>query len=169
LYLFRRHLFDDERFDIKGEFFKLNEKGEVVPGETSRLPPKEYLEELDSRALNLSLNGTGEICFRDMEILGLGTALFRPKLVTELHNKLIPDYHYISVDFEDIFQGSTGFGIYCDKLANRMIERFNQVKNNKDFIDFVAKNGKKWYEENATIEMNAKIASDVIDLSKIII
>ena len=98
LYLFRRHLFDDERFEIKGEFYKLNEKGEVVPGETSRLPPKEYLEELDSRALNLSLNGTGEICFRDMEILGLGTALFRPKLVTELRNKLVPDYHYISVE-----------------------------------------------------------------------
>lgn len=167
LYLFRRHLYYDKRFDITGELVELNKFGETTFIETSRLPAEEYLRELDSRSINLSLNGTGEICFRDIEILGLGTALFRPKLVTEFHNKLIPDYHYISVDFDDLEQGSGGYEAYCDKLANRMLEKFNKVKNDKEFIDFVAKNGRKWYEENGTIEANGRIAANLIDLSKI--
>jgi hypothetical protein len=168
LYLFRKHLYYDKRFDIKGELMGFDSAGQVIRIEGSRIPLREYIEELDSRALNLSLNGTGEICFRDIEILGLGTALMRPKLVTKFRNELIPNYHYISVDFSDIEQGISGYEIYCNKLADRLLERFNEVRNDKDFIDFIAANGRKWYEENGTIEANGRIAANSIDLSKII-
>ncbi len=168
LYLFRRHLYYDKRFNITGELLELDKNGETAVIESSRLPEAKYLRELDSRAINLSLNGTGEICFRDMEILGLGSALLRLKLVTEFHNKLIPDYHYIAVDFDDIEQGATGYELYCDRVAQRILEKFNEVKEDKDFIDFISKNGRKWYEENGTVERNGKIAADLIDLRKII-
>lgn len=168
LYLFRRHLYYDKRFDIKGELMGFDSAGQVIRIEGSRIPLKEYLEELDSRALNLSLNGTGEICFRDIEILGLGTALLRPKLVSKFHNKLIPDYHYISVDFSDIEQGPDGYEVYCNKLADRLLKRFDEVKNDKDFINFIGNNGRKWYEENGKIESNGKIAANLIDITKII-
>jgi hypothetical protein len=92
----------------------------------------------------------------------------RPKLVTKFRNELIPNYHYISVDFSDIEQGISGYEIYCNKLADRLLERFNEVRNDKDFIDFIAANGRKWYEENGTIEANGRIAANSIDLSKII-
>jgi hypothetical protein len=57
---------------------------------------------------------------------------------------------------------------YCKKVANRVFDKFEKIKRDYDFIDFVAKNGRKWYEENATIEMNSSIATKLIDISKIL-
>jgi hypothetical protein len=149
-YLFREYILNDDRFIVyKDKIDELN-----------------YLKELDLCVLNFSPNGAGEICFRDFEIMGLGTALFRQKLVVDFHNKLIPDYHYISVDFDDIPK-NPNWGNYWSSLANRIQERFNQVKNDYDFIDFVAANGRKWYEENGTSEKNADIILSLIDFNKL--
>jgi hypothetical protein len=149
-YLFRKHIISDDRFIVH----------------TDKVDEPEYLRELDSYALNFSPNGAGEICFRDFEIMGLGTALFRQKLVVDFHNKLIPNYHYISVDFDDIpFNGYNE--VYWGLLANRIQERFNQVKNDYDFIDFVAKNGRDWYVQNGTSEKNADIVLSLMDFNKL--
>ncbi len=149
-YLFRKHLINDSRFDIR----------------VDKVDEPTYLSELDSYALNFSPNGAGEICFRDFEIMGLGSALFRQKLGVEFHNKLIPNYHYISVDFDDI-PTNTDYVTYWYKLADRIHSRFEEVKGDYDFIDFVAENGRKWYEENGTAEKNAEIIVNLIDFNKI--
>jgi hypothetical protein len=168
LYLFREHLFHDKRFDVTGTMKSIDENGNVVSVVEDLLNIENYLSELNHNKLNLSLNGAGEICFRDIEILGLGSALFRLKLVTDFHNPLIPDYHYISVDFHDIEEMGNDYEGYCKKVANRVFDKFEKIKKDYDFIDFVAKNGRKWYEENATIEMNSSIATKLIDISKIL-
>lgn len=149
-YLFRKHIINDERYIVH----------------TDKVDEPEYLRELDSYALNFSPNGAGEICFRDLEVMGLGGALFRQKLVVDFHNKLIPNHHYISVDFDDI-PTDTDYVTYWCKLADRIHERFQEVKDDHDFIDFVAKNGRKWYEENGTAEKNADIIVGLLDLNKI--
>lgn len=149
-YLFRDYIRMDDRYIVNSD--KLDD-----------LP---YLQELDSYALNFSPNGAGEICFRDFEILGLGGALFRQKLVVDFHNKLIPNYHYISVDFDDIPTDTDNY-TYWKKLADRIHERFVEVKDDYDFIDYVAKNGRKWYEENGTADKNAEIIVNLLDLNKI--
>jgi hypothetical protein len=149
-YLFRQYIINDKRFIVNSD--KIDELS--------------YVKELDTYALNFSPNGAGEICFRDFEIMGLGTALFRQKLVVDFHNKLIPNYHYISVDFDDIpFNGY--YEGYWELLANRIQERFNQVKNDYDFIDFVAKNGREWYTQNGTSEKNADIILNLMDFNKL--
>jgi hypothetical protein len=149
-YLFRKHIINDERYVVH----------------TDKVDEPTYLQELDSYALNFSPNGAGEICFRDFEVMGLGSALFRQKLVVDFHNKLIPNYHYISVDFDDIPK-DTDYVTYWNKLADRIHERFQEVKDDHDFIDFVAKNGRKWYEENGTAEKNSEIIVSLLDLNKI--
>jgi hypothetical protein len=98
--------------------------------------------------------------------MGLGGALFRQKLVVDFHNKLIPNHHYIAVDFDDI-PTDTDYVTYWHKLADRIHERFQEVKDDHDFIDFVAKNGRKWYEENGTSEKNADIIVSLLDFNKI--
>jgi hypothetical protein len=149
-YLFRKYIMNDDRFIVHSD----------------KVDEPTYLKELDTYSLNFSPNGAGEICFRDFEIMGLGTALFRQKLVVEFHNYLIPNYHYISVDFDDIpFNGYNE--VYWGLLANRIQERFNQVKNDYDFIDFVAKNGRDWYVENGTSEKNANIILSLMDFNKL--
>ena len=152
LYQFREHLSHDNRFNIirKSDDF---------------LTYEEYIHDIGKYHVNLSLNGAGEICTRDMEILGLGTALFRLKLATKFHNELIPNYHYISVDHDDI--ESTDLDDYYKQLSDRIFQRYEQVKNDKDFIQFIANNGRKWYEENGTISANIKLLNKLINFDKL--
>jgi len=150
LYNFRKYLLMDNRFEV---------------GESS-LNNYDYLNKLNSYSLNLSLNGAAEICIRDMEIMGIGSALIRPKLTTKFHNELIPNYHYISVDLNEIKTKRTGN--FYDGQANLILKRWNEVKDDKDFINFISENGKKWFDENVPIEKHGKIALNVINLKKLI-
>jgi hypothetical protein len=159
LYLFRRFLENDNRFTI-------------YDTQKNYLTPNEYIKELDSFNLNFSINGAGEICYRDMEILGLGTTLFRTKLTTKFHNELIPDYHYVSVDFSDyeipIIYSTHPYPGYWEELSERIIQRYEQVKDDHEYLKFVAENGRKWYLENGTIESNVDIAIKLLDFNKLI-
>lgn len=159
LYLFRKHLETDNRYNI------LNTR---LVG--NFLEYGEYIKELNKYNLNLGLNGAGEICFRDIEIMGLGTTLIRPKLITKFHNELIPDYHYISVDFSSVEWNILDYPdpLYWTKLSNKLHERFIEVKDDRDFINYVAENGRKWYEENGTTESNAKIIVRLLDFKKLL-
>ena len=158
LYQFRDYLSKDNRFNVidKSNHF-LNEK--------------QYIEELSCSNLNFSINGAAEICNRDIEIFGLGTALFRTELNVKFHNKLIPNYHYISVNLDDInvknFSEKFDFNGYWKELSDRVFDRFNEVKDDYDFINFVAKNGRKWYLENGTVDSNVNIIYNLLDFNKL--
>jgi hypothetical protein len=152
LYHFREHLSQDKRFNI------IRKSDEFLSYE-------EYIHDIGKYHVNLSLNGAGEICTRDMEILGLESALLRLKLSTKFHNELIPNYHYISVDHDDI--ESTNLDDYYKQLSDRIFQRYEQVKNDKDFIQFIANNGRKWYEENGTISANVKLLNKLINFDKL--
>jgi hypothetical protein len=120
-----------------------------------RLNAEEYVQELNSYAIGLSINGAAEICNRDMEILGVGSVLLRPKLIrTKFHNPLIEGEHYI------------GYGFHEDpkKELENLWARYNSVKDNKDYLSYVASNGFKWYNENGTAEANANILKQIINL-----
>jgi hypothetical protein len=115
----------------------------------------------------MSLNGAGQICFRDMEILGLGTALFRPKLSVDFHNPLIPDYHYISVDYDSI-KGVQPIRKFYQLLSDLMIERWNEVKHDRDYINEVAKNGKEWFDNNVPKEKHGEILLNILNFNKLL-
>jgi hypothetical protein len=150
LYELRLHLSKDSRFKVTKDF----------------IPVKDYIRELNNNLINLSINGAGEICMRDIEILGLGTALLRTKLVTKFHNELIPDFHYISVDYDDLNKQNKEQ--YHKELSDRIITKFNTVKKDLDFIKFISENGRKWYVENGTIKSNIDILTKTINLHKLI-
>ena len=114
----------------------------------ARLPFEQFISELASykMVLSLGMNIGGDICFKDIELLGLGIPLFRPKLRVEQHDPLIPNYHYISVDTEldpiylvPLSQAQT---------AEDMIQRYREVVDDDDFLKEVARNGKEWYDRN---------------------
>ena len=153
LYEFRKFLSEDDRFNI-------------IDKTKNMLNVNQYIDEIANVNINLSLNGAGEICHRDMEILGTGTLLFRPQLKCRFHNPLIPDYHYISVDTSDI-SIDVHFNDHYKILADRMYEKFEEIKDDDDYIDFISKNGKKWYDENGTVEKNAEIILGLINLDKL--
>lgn len=151
LYNFRQYLKNDNRYKITDQKI---------------LEPELYFEELNNNLVNLSLNGAAEICHRDIELLGLGTAMIRSELVTKFHNNLIPDFHYISIPINDIDKNN--MNEYYKELSDRIINRYEEVKNDIDFVKFVGENGRKWYEENGTVKSNVDILKKIINIDKLL-
>lgn len=149
---FRYHLLSDARFDAIDR-----------SGPNLNVPLEEYIETLASEKINLSLNGHGELCHRDMEILGLGNVLLRPKLTSKFYEPLVPDVHYIGVEYDDLPGGQANHRA----LADRIFDKFNEIKDNTDFLDFVGKNARAWFERNGTIDANGEILVKVVDFNKL--
>jgi hypothetical protein len=116
----------------------------------SPLPFEQYIQEAINFKLALSIGGgggaiCGDFCLRDIEMFGLGIPLLRPKYIVETHDPLLPNYHYISVDaeFDEDFKYSK------PELLSKMIaQRYLEVIENDEFLDFVSKNARKWYLDN---------------------
>lgn len=156
LYRFRHFVKGDERFYVRDK----NDFEMISEGLT-------YQEYMNNFQVGFNLNGIAEICHRDIEFLGLGITLFRPKLNCKFHNELIPNYHYISVDYDDLkFEGFNGN--YNKNLTDRIYQRWLEVKDDIEYLKFVASNGQKWFDENCTKDKHAKILTEIIDLNKIL-
>ena len=116
-------------------------------------PNSEYYNSLTNNKICLSLNGAGEICNRDMEILASGSILFRPELNQKFHEELIPDYHYVTFD------------IHADAntQADIIIDKFNSIKNNKRLLNKISNNGYNWFKRNGTVDANVKLLNKIIN------
>ena len=143
---FRQYLHTDDRFDcIDRREFNINKE--------------EYMAELNLHKINLSVNGHGEVCNRDMEIMGLGNVLLRTKFVAQFHEPLIPDVHYVAVDFDDYKDYKT--------TADKLIAKYNEIKDNKDFLDYVGKNAREWYLRNGCTKGNAELLTKIVNFNKL--
>lgn len=152
LYLFRKFLKNDSRFKIINSYY-------------NKLSEKDYLKELQDNFISLSLNGIGEICHRDIESFGAFSTVIRPELTVQFHNKLIPDYHYISIPTDDIKSLNTIS--YYTELSNRLYSKYLEVKNDKEYLRYIALNARKWFIENGTINKNVEILIKLIDFQKL--
>lgn len=153
LYGIRILLSEDDRFDVSNEW----------------LENIEYVNALNEYSINLSLNGSGEICYRDMEVMGLGSCLIRPKLVVQHDDPLIPNHHYISIDFdhlpdENAFSDNNE---YLKLQAEVIYDRYLEVKDDTDFINEVAKNGQEWYKRNVPPHKMGELAVRLINFDKL--
>lgn len=144
---FRGFLYGD-----RNNLFKLNRLN--ITNE-KLLPDSNYFDELTNTKICLSLNGAAEVSHRDIEILSARSVLFRLKLNQNFHNELIPNYHYISFDYDS----------NPNKQCDIILDKFEHIKNNIDLLEYVSENGYKWYQENATIKSNIDIIYNVININ----
>jgi len=144
-YHFREYIRDDNRFDATHE---------------ERVLPSKFIERMSKESISIDINGAAEISNRTVLAMCLGNALIRPKLVIKYHNDLIPDFHYAAVKCDDLSN--------YKELADAYIDRFEELKKDKDLVHYLSINGRKWYEENATFESNIKICKELINFKKII-
>jgi len=100
----------------------------------------------------------GDFCFRDIEMYGLGIPTIRPRYAVESDDPLLPNVHYISVDceFDSTFKYQTQ-----DVLADKIIERYNEVIDNDEFLDYIRDNARSWYIRNAS---GPNITYKIIDI-----
>lgn len=127
--------------------------------ECDRIPDSEYILELSKYSISIDINTVAEISGRTVDSLALGLALIRPKLTINFHNELIPDFHYAAVRCNNLSN--------YPLLADAYIERFEELKKDKDLVHFLSVNGRKWYEENATIDSYVGIVKNLIDFRKL--
>jgi hypothetical protein len=81
--------------------------------------------------------------------MAIGVPLLRFDFVTTLNPALIPNYHYISVPLQmdlpkqnDVLKDRLGEYRHAKMLENK----FKEVINDKDFLNFISKNARKYYE-----------------------
>ena len=153
-FLFRKYLENDQRFNILS----------TSEGENG-LSNQDFLNELASLNISLCLNGTAEITYRDIESFAVHTPVLRPTLTCKFYNELVPNYHYIAVDLEDIKEKC---GLYYYKAkADKIYQRYLEVKDDKKFLEYITTNARKWFENNGTIHSNVEILLKVINLKKL--
>ena len=117
----------------------------------------DYLNECSEHMLMLSLPGLAYVCHRDIEGFASGRCIIRPKIENSFYNDLVPDYHYISVDFNV----KTPFHEAVEKIE----KRFKEVINDQDYLRSVAQNAIDWYDKNVSIANVYKFTADLLDFN----
>lgn len=123
--------------------------------------PITYFNDLINYKIGLSVAGRGEICYRDVEYMGIGIPMLRFNYISELNPNLIPNYHYISVDRPD--------DLPIDRLGNEshaklLEQRFLEVKDDKEFLDFISKNAREYYLKHLSRENRVKHTINLLNL-----
>ena len=94
---------------------------------------------------------------RDIEILSVGSVLFRPKLKQKFYNPLIDGVHYIGFDEDE-----------NPKNQIEIIkEKFTEIRNQPDLLKSISENGLKWYHENGSINGNVNVLKEVVKIEKL--
>jgi hypothetical protein len=124
-----------------------------------RVPPAEFIDIISKNSINVDINGAAEVSCRTFDALGLQSALIRPKLTAKQHNELIPDYHYAALKCNDLGNWK--------EVADAYIDRFEDLKKDPNLVQFLSENGRKWYEENATMDAHVNILKKLLDFNKL--
>jgi len=110
------------------------------------LNPVQYFHDLIQHKVGLSLPGIGELCYRDLEYMAIGLPMLRFDYEHPLNPPLIPNYHYISIPRPENFPWLVERAGSAD-IAQMYIDRFNEVRNDTEFLQEISRNAKQYYEE----------------------
>jgi hypothetical protein len=130
----------------------------------------DYYGELASLRCGLSLNGVAEICNRDLELMAIGIPIIRPLFKNvQFHEPLIPNVHYIPYDYdrEYYYVEATDYPYNRDyKLHSQaLIEKWEEVKNNYELLEFVGKNAREWYLRTGKLDRQVELFVNTFDIN----
>lgn len=126
-----------------------------------------YFNNLINYSVALSIAGVGELCYRDIECMALGIPLIRFEYQTKLYEPLIPNYHYISIPYDITIPKHNG--VHTDRLGNsdhskQIEDRFKEVISDKEFLKFISKNSRKYYEDNLSQSSRVNKTLNILEL-----
>jgi hypothetical protein len=108
-----------------------------------------YASQLLQYKIGYSIAGRGEFCYRDVEYMAMGIPFIRFEYTNEMYPKLVPNYHYISVDRPSDLPEDR----FATQEHARLIEqKFLEVKDNTEYLNFIAKNARKYYTDYITLD-----------------
>jgi hypothetical protein len=116
----------------------------------------EYLNLAIQYKVGLAISSVSELCYRDIEYMAIGLPMLRLEYVTQTNPPLIPNYHYIAIDrAKHNLPGSPGnleWGSHLDREGGEIYvqaykERFLEVKDDYDFLEFISNNAREYYNQ----------------------
>lgn len=126
---------------------KLREMGLCSKSPGHGLPINGYLNLAIQYKMGISAASVAEIAYREIEYMAIGLPNIRMEYMTQLEPKLIPDYHYISIPREGFEWNHHADRDGGDKYVEAYAKRFNETKNDYDFLEFITKNARDYYVE----------------------
>jgi len=100
----------------------------------------------DLQRYNTPYDHPGEFCYRDIEYAMIGVPYIRIEYKDTLNNPLLPNHHYISIPREHAYVAYEKKG--DEGVADLYIDKYNEVKEEKNFLDYVSKNLRQWSDDN---------------------
>jgi hypothetical protein len=123
----------------------------------NRLEFHNYILAMKSHKIAFTPPGGSDISLRDCEAFGMGIPTLRKKYQIELYDPLIENIHYISYDEDEDL----------NKEAKNIINRFNSVVNDDEFLSYISNNAKDWYDRNISNDVIIKTTFNRLDENNI--
>ncbi|MBD3407307.1 MAG: hypothetical protein GF411_14410 [Candidatus Lokiarchaeota archaeon] len=127
----------------------------IIPNRLTSI--EDYYNDMRSHWIGLALPGWGNICHRELEYFAFDIAVIMPKLKNTFHNDLIPDYHYISVDVNTTKDKSK-------VIASGIRDAYESVVDDRDKLNEVISNARRWYEENVMFPNSIKLITTLLGI-----
>ena len=124
----------------------------------------DYLKDMTQYRCALSLPGGTEICNRDIECFGIGIPVIRPYIDINYPDPLISNYHYINCYGDCKYWDGNPSYISYDDFKNNLLNCWSRVKDNLEYLNFVANNARQWYIKNCSIVANIDYILNQINL-----
>lgn len=118
---------------------------------------------LDLDKYNTPYDHTGEFCYRDIEYTTLGLPFIRIEFKDTTHDPLLPNHHYISIPREHAYVAYEKNG--DEGVADLYIQRYNEVINDTEFLNFISENQLKWADRNILGEQKEKLTFKLLKLN----
>ena len=127
----------------------------------STISPDSYFEEAIQHKVGVSIDGRGEFCYRDIEYMALGIPMIRYEYESKFHDPLVPNFHYISVPRPN----NMDFYKYGGEEHAKILEsRYYEVLGNDEFLNFISRNAREYYEKNCEMNANIKNTFELLNL-----
>ena len=122
---------------------------------------KDYYDEVSKHKFGLSLNGAANICYRDLELFGLGVLNLRQPLNSKTYEPIIKDVHYVEFINDDLVQkilSKENVDLIIDEKVNEILE-FSMTNQYNDMIQ----ESKRWFINNCIPENQFKTIVSFLD------
>ena len=117
-----------------------------------------YFQEMSQHVMAISLPGLGRSCHRDFEAFAVGTVVLMPTFHNQFAEPLVADEHYVAAEIGCDLQK------HPQQAADRLRERYLQVKDNHDFLQFVRGNAEAYYDQFIRYDASAKMMIRLLEL-----
>ena len=117
---------------------------------------------MDVDMFNSANEHPGELCYRDIEMMAIGVPYIRIEYKSEIHEAFIPNYHYITIPREHAYLEFDKNG--HEGVTNLIISKYNEVKNDDEFLKFISKNQRDWYDKNMRWPKSAELVINKLKL-----